>query len=283
MTPLAKSWLFVPANQPQRIAKAIDTAAGAVIVDLEDSVPESEKDGARHIVADMAGRFPGRNVWIRINGSSSPWRDEDLALAASLPSLQGIFLPKVETAADIPGLPRRRAEGGAAPGLGILVESARGVLNLHAILTSREEVSAVMFCGAQGADLMLDLGCDWSIDGPELLHARQHTLRAIRAAPGVTGIDGVFSAIADAEGLAQDTRLSRRLGYRARAVVHPAQIAAVNAIYAPQEAELLWARRIEQAFGRGLEQGVAAVSVDGRLVDYAMYRMAQRILGSVSR
>jgi citrate lyase subunit beta/citryl-CoA lyase len=135
-----------------------------------------------------------------------------------------------------------------------------------------------MFGGAEGADLMGDLQCAWSIAGPELLHARQHTLLSARAFKTVALVDGVYARIGDMEGLCEDTHFSRRLGFRARAVVNPSQIDPVNTIYSPTEQELKNAAELARTFEAALAQGNAAIRFNGKLVDIAMYRSAKELL-----
>ena len=277
-----KTWLFVPANQPKLVENALRTRAEALILDLEDSVPDTEKSGARERLLQIAPALRGRNVWVRVNGHGSSWHADDLLAVRELEEISGFFLPKTENTADLPSPETLIRPHAPALKLGLLIESARGVLNLHGLLDARPDINTVMFGGAQGADLMTDLGCGWSIDGPELLHARQHTLLAIRAAKNVQAVDGVFSTIDDLDGLGYDTHLSRRLGYRARAVIHPKQIDCVNAVYAPQPEELAWAHRVNETFAEALNRGVAAIRVDGKMIDYAMYKLARRILESAT-
>ena len=282
MLKLPKTWLFVPANQARRIEKAAQLQADAIILDLEDAVPEAAKQEARAALRHAVMALPGRSVWVRVNGQGSPWFAGDLDAIREIEGIEGIFLPKAERAGELPQAGAlARAKAGTLK-LGLLIESASGVMNLHAMLCARPDVGAVMFGGAQGGDLMADLGCEWSPEGPEMLHARQHALLAIRAAENVQAIDGVFSALDDAAAFERDTRLSRRLGYRSRAVVHPDQIDPANRIYAPQPEELAWAARIAGEFEAALENGHAAVRIDGRLIDYAMYKMARRVLGSAA-
>src|SRR5262249_23497644 len=99
-----------------------------------------------------------------------------------------------------------------------------GVLNAYDMAIAAEPVVSLTFGGAQDGDLNTDLGCAWSIDGPEMLHARSDTLLAARAARFDAPLDGVFANVRDAEGFERDTTLSRRLGYRGRKLIHPTQL-----------------------------------------------------------
>src|SRR5262249_3868886 len=158
------------------------------------------------------------------------------------------------------------------------IESARGVLNAYDMAIAAEPVVSLTFGGAQDGDLNTDLGCAWSIDGPEMLHARSHTLLAARAARFDAPLDGVFANVRDAEGFERDTTLSRRLGYRGRKLIHPTQIEPCNRLYRPSAAELDYYARVLAAFDQALARGSASTTVDGRMIDAAMANAARRVL-----
>jgi citrate lyase subunit beta/citryl-CoA lyase len=139
-------------------------------------------------------------------------------------------------------------------------------------------VVSLCFGGARGGDLHADLGSGWSIDGPELLHARQQVLLAARAAGVAWPLDGVFSDVRDPEAFRRDTELSRRLGYRGRPVIHPSQAPIANEAYAPTPDEVDAARRVVQAVEAAAGQGRGTATVDGRMVDSAMARQARALL-----
>jgi citrate lyase subunit beta/citryl-CoA lyase len=139
-------------------------------------------------------------------------------------------------------------------------------------------VVSLSFGGAQDGDLNTDLGCVWSIDGPEMMHARCHTLLGARAAGFDTPLDGVFSNVRDPDGFERDTAVSRRLGYRGRKLIHPSQIEPCNRLYRPGQAELDYYARVLEAFDRALAQGSASTTVDGKMIDVAMANAARRVL-----
>ena len=160
-----------------------------------------------------------------------------------------------------------------------MIESARGVLFAYQIATAAQRVASLCLGGAEDGDLQTDLGCAWSIDGPELLYARQHTLLAARAARIEFPLDGVFANVRDEEGFVRDTTLSRRLGYRGRTVIHPGQIEPANRLYSPSEQEIEYYRRVLEAFDAAVAQGSASTTVDGKMIDYAMAANARRVIG----
>jgi citrate lyase subunit beta / citryl-CoA lyase len=264
--PLARSFLYVPANREKFLEKAIGLPSDAFIFDLEDSVPLAEKANARAGVRAYAPKIADNRVWVRVNGLDTGLAEADLDAVIGVAGLAGLFLPKVETHEEVARwdamvgtLEQARGINAGAIKLVLSIESALGVLNAHAMATAAARVVSLTFGGAQDGDLNTDLGCAWSIDGPEMLHARSHTLLAARAA-------------------LRDTALSRRLGYRGRKLIHPAQIEPCNRLYRPSAAELDYYARVLEAFDHAVAQGSASTTIDGRMIDLAMANAARRVL-----
>jgi citrate lyase subunit beta/citryl-CoA lyase len=287
--PLARSFLYVPANREKFLEKAIGLPSDAFIFDLEDSVPPAEKANARAGVREYAPKIADHRVWVRVNGLDTGLAQADLDAVIGVAGLAGIFLPKVETRDEvvrwetmIAALEAQRGVERGAIKLVLSIESARGVLNAYDMSIAAERVVSLTFGGAQDGDLNTDLGCAWSIDGPEMLHARSHTLLAARAARFDTPLDGVFANVRDAEGFERDTALSRRLGYRGRKLIHPAQIEPCNRLYQPSAAELDYYARVLEAFDKAVAQGSASTTVDGRMIDVAMANAARRVLDAAA-
>jgi citrate lyase subunit beta/citryl-CoA lyase len=283
--PLARSFLYVPANREKFLEKAVGLPSDAFILDLEDSVPPAEKQNARAGVRAYAPKIPDNRVWVRVNGIDTGLAEADLDAVVGVAGLAGLFLPKVETREEvlrwdrmIGTLEAQRALPVGALRLVLSIESARGVLNAYDMSVSAARVASLTFGGAQDGDLNTDLGCAWSIDGPEMMHARAHTLLSARAARFDTPLDGVFADVRDADGFERDTALSRRLGYRGRKLIHPSQIEPCNRLYRPSEAELDYYAHALEAFERAVAQGSAATTVDGRMIDLAMANAARRVL-----
>jgi citrate lyase subunit beta/citryl-CoA lyase len=287
--PLARSFLYVPANREKFLEKAIGLPSDAFIFDLEDSVPPAEKANARTGVREYAPKIPDHRVWVRVNGVETGLAEADLDAVIGVKGLAGLFLPKVETRdevlrweAMIAALEAQRGVERGAVKLVLSIESAMGVLNAYDMSIAAARVVSLTFGGAQDGDLNTDLGCAWSIDGPEMLHARSHTLLAARAARFDTPLDGVFANVRDAEGFERDTALSRRLGYRGRKLIHPGQIEPCNRLYQPSAAELDYYARVLEAFDQAVAQGSASTTVDGRMIDVAMANAARRVLDAAA-
>jgi citrate lyase subunit beta/citryl-CoA lyase len=283
--PLARSFLYVPANREKFLDKAIGLPADALLLDLEDSVPPAEKAVARAAVAAFAPKVASGRVWVRPNAIDSDHGRADLDAIIGVPGLVGLIAPKVDTREEVLLWDRLIGEleraRGVAPGTTKFVpsvESARGVISAFEMATAAARVVSLSFGGARDGDLNTDLGCTWSLDGPEMLHARQHVLIAARAARFDTPLDGVFADIRDAAGFERDTDLSRRLGYRGRKLIHPSQIEPCNRLYRPTAAELDYYARVLVTYDAAVAQGHASTTVDGKMIDVAMAAAARRVL-----
>ena len=285
---LVRTALFAPGSKERVMAKALESGANAVILDLEDSVPILAKAEARALVAkaiDGAAALPARPViTVRTNAVATGLLADDLA-AIVRPGLDAIFLPKVETVEEMTGtaalLDRLEAAKGMAAGTVSIIpmfESALGVMRCYELARATPRVSATCIGSARDGDLQTDLGCGWSIEGTELFYARSKILLESRAA-GIYALDGVFSDLNDEAGFAQDCALSARLGYIGRTVIHPKQIAPARQAYSVSEADAAYYRRVVSEFEAVEKTGAsAAITVDGKLVDYAMYQRAKRVL-----
>lgn len=278
---LPRSLLFVPATSARKVEKALTGAADGVIVDLEDAVATAEKSQARQDAAGMLGVHRGKITFVRVNALSTPFCYEDLLMAAAA-AIDGIVLPKAESAADILTvdwlLTQLETQAGKPPGtleLTPIVETAKGVAQATAIASASPRIRRLAF-GA--VDLALDMDVDLDDDAGAINQARFALTLASRAA-GLEGpVDTVFTDIADTAGLEGSARRARAMGFGAKACIHPAQIETVNAAFSPSAAELDRARAIVDAFDEAEAKGLAAVSVGGIMVDYPVVLKARRTL-----
>ncbi len=270
------------------MSKAYESGADAVIYDLEDSVPNSAKVEARALVAQAIerGAALGRGplVTVRVNSTSTGLLSDDFASVVR-PGLDAIFLPKAETVEEVVAatalLDKLEASQQMKPGtveLILMIESALGVYRCFEMLSSSVRVTTACIGSAQDGDLQTDLGSGWSIDGPELLYAKSKVLLDTRAAGKLYPLDGVFGNLNDEEGLIRDSQISARLGYVGRTVIHPKQIAPVRCAYAVPADQVAYYTRVVREFEAVEKTGTAAITIDGKLVDYAMYQRAKRVL-----
>lgn len=260
---LARSYLFVPGDRPERYAKACAAGADAVIVDLEDAVPPDSKEAARSALAAWVS--PRCPVLVRINASDTQWFDADLALCRLL-GVAGVVLPKAEDATVIENMALQLQH--AVPILP-LIESARGLWNVKAVAQA-PSVQRLVF---GSIDFQLDMGIEG--DGEELLFCRSQLVLVSRVCGLPSPVDGVSTAIVDTASVEADARRAHRLGFGAKLCIHPAQIAAVHTAFAPSPAEIEWARGIVAAAATTS----GAVSVDGRMVDLPVIHKAKKIIG----
>ncbi|HQR04404.1 MAG: CoA ester lyase [Proteobacteria bacterium] len=281
---MARSYLFVPGNQPARFDKAAASGADAIILDLEDSVPVSEKAAAREaVIAWMSATSSPVPVWIRTQGLDAPGFADDLATVGRARP-RGLLLPKCEGAADVlrlgvvldtleheHGLPE-----GSLEILVVATETPRAVQCMASFERPLPRLRGLMW-GAE--DLAAALGVRSLRDKsgqylPPALRARDATLLAA-AACGADPIDAVFVGIRDAAGLAAETRQHAAMGFIAKAAIHPAQIPVIHAALAPNANDVDWARAVITT----LEDGARSTGVvDGSMVDTPHLIAARRIL-----
>ena len=281
--------LFAPGIKERVMTKALESGADAVILDLEDSVPVASKAEARALVAKSidaaAGSLSRPLIYVRVNGAATGLLADDLN-AVVRPGLDAILLSKAENVEDVQqtvaALERNESQRGMkqrSAEIILQIENALGVYNCFNLIKASPRVAATCFGSARDGDLQTDLGCSWSIEGTELLYARSKVLLDTRAAGShIHPLDGVFSDLNDETGLIADSRLSARLGYIGRTVIHPKQIAPVKGAYAVPEVEVAYYQKVVVEFAVAEKAGTAAIAVDGKLVDYAMAQRARRVL-----
>ena len=281
--------LFAPGIKERVTTKALESGADAVILDLEDSVPLASKAEARALVAKTidaaAGSLSRPLIYVRVNSAATGLLADDLN-AVVRPGLDAILLSKAENVEDVQqtaaALERNESQHGMKQGsveIILQIENALGVYNCFNLIKASPRVAATCFGSARDGDLQTDLGCSWSIEGTELLYARSKVLLDTRAAGShIHPLDGVFSDLNDETGLIADSRLSARLGYIGRTVIHPKQIAPVKGAYAVPEIEVAYYQKVVVEFAAAEKAGTAAIAVDGKLVDYAMAQRARRVL-----
>jgi citrate lyase subunit beta/citryl-CoA lyase len=268
-----RSWLFVPADSEKKIAKAIDSAADALIFDLEDSVAPGQKAAARDILKGLPERSGGPQWWVRVNPLDSEHHKDDLELIG-LPSIHGIVLPKAESGADVTQLAHRT---GNIPIHAIVTETAA---SLFGLLSYREPRSALaaMSWGAEDLSAALGAASKYDISGDLSFTyklARSLCLAGAVAA-GVQPVDGVFADFRDDAGLRSEAEAARREGFTGKLAIHPAQVAVINAAFSPSPEELAHAREVVAAFAAQPDAGV--LSVGGKMVDRPHLKQARAVL-----
>jgi citrate lyase subunit beta/citryl-CoA lyase len=266
----AQAFLFVPANRPDRFAKSLATRAHAVIVDLEDAVPLSEKDAARDAIRRELTPFlkqcPERLV-VRINACGTPYWDDDLRLIEEL-GIRHLMLPKTESAEQLTQVSHALS---FAPVLIPMIESAKGVDQLKAIAAHPNTLRLSL----GNIDLQFSFGLQCGPDELELLPVRHQILLASRLAEIAAPIDGVTVQIASDAQLQADILRGKRLGFQAKLCIHPKQVDAVIEGFQPSAYEVEYAQAIVNA-DRASSGGV--IQLNGKMVDRPVVMLAYRVL-----
>jgi citrate lyase subunit beta/citryl-CoA lyase len=284
---IRRSKLILPANIPRFIEKAHLRGADAVMLDLEDAVPPAEKEAARRLVPSSIGQVGrgGAEVFVRVNNDPA-LLGADLE-AAVRAGLQGICLPKTESADQVAALDAEIARLERAAGIpsgqieiAAVIESPLGIVRLEGIVAASPRTRTISL-GPE--DYLMALGVEASAEGTELLYALSRIVTAARAFDrhpmGLLGSIGNFRDLPRYERAASR---ARDLGCVGASCIHPDQVAVLHRVFSPSPERAAWARRVAEAFEEGLRRGTASVSVDGAMVDPPVYRRALRILEQVA-
>lgn len=269
MTRPYRSALYIPASKPRAMEKAQGLPCDAVIFDLEDAVAPAEKPAARAALAEALAQYDygGRARLLRVNGLTTDWGADDLAAVAAMPC-EGVLLPKVDSAEDID-----RAAALMPHPVWAMIETPAGVLNAPAICAHPRLAGIAM----GNNDLIKDLGGRSGAGRAPLYYALGAVLMAARAA-GKVALDGVYNAFKDLDGLAVEAAEGRDFGFDGKTVIHPDQIATVNAAFGPSQAELDLAARQIAAFDAALAEGQGVAVVDGRIVEVLHIATARALI-----
>ena len=267
-----RSLLFAPANRHELIGKFPRYPADAFAIDLEDGVPEAEKDTARgslpEIVASLRNQNLKGHLFIRTNAPQSRHATSDLAAAVGV-GIDGIILPKLETSAEL-----RQFVAVGIPIIGV-IETARGVANVdHLAAAPSSHLTALAF-GAE--DFITDVGGQRTPGGLEVLYARSRVVLAARAAR-CQALDLVYVNIRDDEGFKRDAHLGRQLGYSGKMCIVPRQVEIANAVFSPSAEEVENSRRLLEAYDRAQASGRGVFEFNGAMVDEPILKRAREIL-----
>ncbi|PWA08137.1 CoA ester lyase [Pueribacillus theae] len=268
---MEKSYLFVPGNRTDRVAKALHSNAEAVIIDLEDAVAVEEKEKVRNDVNKLLKDLSAtkKKLYVRINDMNTPFWKKDVHVVASHPFL-GVMLPKTNRAEEIRALEKELSNQAIIP----LIETAKGILNAYEIASASSKVKRLAF-GA--LDYCLDIGISHLQSEEALLFPRSTLVVASRAAGIKPPIDTVFSDFRDEKGLTMEAERVKSLGFYAKLCIHPKQVETINRIFSPTQSEIDWAEKVISAFERAEKKGLAAIDLDGTMIDYPVYRQALQI------
>ena len=267
-----RSALYLPASNARAINKARTVACDVVILDLEDAVaPEAKTDArAAAVAAIREGGFGARELVVRVNALATPHGEADLEALASVPP-HAILIPKGCTHGDLTAVAARAPH---VP-LWAMIETPAAILHLASIAAAPGLAALVMGTN----DLAADLGCTPGPDRMPLHCAMALTVAAARAY-GLTVLDGVFNAIEDDAGFAAEAAQGAAFGFDGKTLIHPRQIAACNAAFAPAPAALAEARAVIAAFADPANAGQGAIRLGKRMIERLHLAAAHRLLAS---
>jgi citrate lyase subunit beta/citryl-CoA lyase len=271
MMRLIRSLLFAPANRHDMLKKFPKYPADAFAIDLEDGTPENEKAAARDqlpdIVAYLREQQLNTMLLVRVNGPRSHHIKADLT-AVQRASVDGIMVPKLETAADLKMFDR------SFPLIGI-IETVRGMANVETLVAQQEQHLQTLAFGAE--DFITDIRGRRTVDGVEVLYARSRVILAARLG-GLQALDQVFTSIRDDAAFLRDADFGRQLGYDGKMCVTPRQVEMANDVFSPSPEEVDRSRRLIQVYETAQSEGRGAIEFEGTMIDEPLLKRARAVL-----
>lgn len=278
---MRRSMLFLPGNSPNILLNADFLGSDSIILDLEDAVAPTEKDAARILVRNAITSLGyTREVIVRINPVESPYWQKDLR--AIIPVKPDMIMPtKVGCAADVKivadFITQLEKEFGMEEG-GVkmipLIETALGVENAYEIASADSRVTAI-FLG--GEDFTADMRCKRTKGGTEIFYARSRMVLAARAA-GVDVYDTPWTDVEDYDGLIEDAKFAKSLGFTGKSSISPRHIPFINEVFSPTEEEIQYARDVFACIEKAKAEGKGVVSLRGKMIDAPIVARARQVL-----
>jgi citrate lyase subunit beta/citryl-CoA lyase len=277
-----RSMLFTPGNRLDMLAKAVNSGTDAVIVDLEDSVSVDNKPLARENLEQL----PESPVpyFVRTNAIETGLLWDDVVAAGRAP-IAGLIIPKAEdpkVIGQVDGalIALELTTGKPVGSITVipLIESASGVRLTYEMAKASDRVECVMFGGGEQGDLVADLGVEWTPEGTGLMQARSQVLLSSRAAGVPYPMEAVFMDFRNPDALRVECELARTLGYIGKVAIHPAQVEVINDVFTPSADVVEYQKKVLAAFEEAEAEGMASIAVDGKMVDYAVARVARTII-----
>ena len=263
-----RSVLYMPGSNARALEKARTLAADALILDLEDAVAPDAKALARDQVAAAVkqGGFGPRETIIRVNGPATPWGADDMK-AACAAGPDAILVPKIETGDDIMRADHALKTHGAPArtALWAMMETPRAMLDALAIADAAR--STRLACFVMGTNDLAKETRARIVSGRAPMDPWLMACVAAARVAQIDIVDGVYNAIDDLDGFAQECREARDRGFDGKTLIHPSQIATANAFFAPDAAEVAWARTLIAAFEQPENAGKGALQIEGKMVE----------------
>lgn len=270
----------MPGNNPRFLEKAKTIPADIVCFDLEDSVPDLEKNNARNLIKQalkLRSEYVP-SVYVRTNSPVSGKIPDDLKQIVQK-GLDGLVIPKVNNKhelAKIETILKHLEKKRKLDQISLIpsIESAQGVVNTYEIASTCKRVVAVVF----GVfDLLNDLGIEYTKQPDGAKYARAKIPLDAKAA-GVYAIDAIWQDLKDREGLKEDCLIGKNLGYVGKSIIHPDQIPIAHEAFAPNKTEIEWAQKVCEVYEASTKKGKGATVVDGKMIDEVHYKRAKALL-----
>lgn len=271
-----RSVLYVPGANARAMDKARTLDCDAIIFDLEDAVAADAKGSARLQLTDAlrSGDYGYRERIVRVNGLDTPWGEEDVRMAAQLP-IEALLFPKVESAAQVAAIQAAvDAAGGREIPLWLMIETPRGILDVHAVLGASSRIE----CLVMGtSDLVKELRAVHTPSRSNLAFALQHSVLAARAA-NVDILDGVHLDFRNSDGFRDACIQGRAMGFDGKTLIHPTQVEIANEVFGYSDADIADAREVLAAWEAAQAAGSGVAEVDGRLIENLHAAEAERVI-----
>lgn len=275
--PPIRSLLFVPANRPDRMQKALASAADGVVFDLESAIPRGAAAEARQYLSEaLAAHTPDQPaIFVRVSAVGTADFAPDLESCIH-PSLTAVMLPQVTGPDEV------ATADAALEGTEILimplVETASAVRQAYELATASDRVAYMGGATGRHGDLGRSVGFQWTPEGAETLYLRQKVLIDVRSAGVPNPLSGLWGTVDDLDGLTKFARQTRQFGYEGMMIIHPTHIPIVNQVFSPTPEEIDGWRRLIAAIEKAEAQGIGAFRHQGRLIDHAHLLTAQQNL-----
>jgi citrate lyase subunit beta/citryl-CoA lyase len=266
----------MPAANERALEKAKTIPADALILDLEDAVAPDAKEAARGnaVAAARSGEYGHREITIRCNGLDTPWGADDIAAAATS-GADAVVIPKVNSHAYLEEVERQLDAAGAPPEMTIwaMVETPTALLDIRPIAHHRRVNVLVMGTN----DLIKELRTAMLPDRSPLIPHLATALVGAREA-GKVILDGVYNDVRDPEGFLVEAEQGKALGFDGKTLVHPSQVEPTNTVWAPDDDEVDFSRRVIEAFEAAEAAGQGVITVDGKMIENLHVDNARRVL-----
>jgi malyl-CoA/(S)-citramalyl-CoA lyase len=297
---LTRTYLTAPSHRIRLVQNAAASAADAVFLDLEDAVPPTEKAAALEAAASALNThdWGNKTVAVRLNAIDSPSIQTEVARLGGIRRLDAFIIPKAEAVSDVAKISRWIKEAAGARDapveMELLIETARGLINVEVLAATDPLVTALHLgvgdfaasIGARSAEigaspagykLVAGLSDEHRETPLDLFAYPMMRLLVAARAFGLRAIDGPCGAFRDAVATASTAMKAAAMGFDGKQVIHPDQIEATRRAFVPSDEELAYAERVIAAMEEAERNGQAAVTVDGKMVDYANIRMIRRL------